>query len=424
MIQRLTQPEHVQAANYCVRTACRICGGKHLEDVLAFHAMPLADRLLKPTDDVEEEPLFPLNVVFCPDCSLVQLREDVAEELLFHADYPYFSSFSRGWVDHCRRNAAELIELESLGPSHRVLEIASNDGYLLKHFQSAGIPVLGIDPAPGPANAARDLGIPTVERFFDKSLAGDLRCDGFLADVLLANNLLAHVTDLNGFAEAAKRVLAPNGVAVLEFPYVRDLVDKCEFDTIYHEHHCYFSLTAVDQLFRQAGLYVSDVRRLPTHGGSLRIYVRPKPARTPAVERQLREEAQDGITNYSYYATFAARTASVVSELVQKTESLVDAGRTVVGYGAAAKAATLLNAAGIGCKSLSYVVDRNRHKHGLLMPGVYLPIHGVDRLLSDMPDDVLLLAWNHREEILQQQAEYIARGGRFFYPIPQAVVHN
>ncbi len=398
--------------------ACRSCGAKTRVEILYLGEMPRSDGLLREADLARREQRFPLTVLFCPACTLVQLHETVAPELLFCDDYPYFSSFSEGWVRHSRRNAEELIGARGLGPRSRVVEIACNDGYLLRHFAERGIPVLGIDPAAGPAAAARALGLPVREEFFTAELARDLAASGGRADVVLANNVLAHVADLGGFVEGIGHLLADSGIAVLEVPYVRDLVDRCEFDTIYHEHLCYFSVTALDRLFRGRGLTLQDVRRLETHGGSLRLYVGHAGSRSAAVRALLDEERADGFDRADVYRAFARRVGVVTSSLRTLLGGLRAKGGRIAAYGAAAKGAILLNAAGVGTDLVEFVVDRNPHKVGRYMPGVHIPIREVAALLEDRPDFVLLLAWNLRDEILAQQEEYRRGGGRFIVPIP------
>lgn len=401
---------------------CRSCSGRRLSPVLSLGEMPLADGFLTNAALAEPEQAFPLTVVFCEDCSLMQLRETVAPEVLFASDYPYYSSFSAGWVAHCRENALELIARRNLGPDSRVVEIASNDGYMLRNFHERGIPVLGIDPVPGPAAAAEALGIRTRRDFFSLSLAEELASSGEMADVVLGNNVLAHVADLSGFVNGLRTVLKPDGVAVLEAPYVRDLIEQCEFDTIYHEHLCYFSANSLCRLFNARGLGLIDVRRLPTHGGSLRVYASPGAANSIAVEKLLAEEERLGLCHHKYYTGFADSVHRVQRELASTLTSLVSRGHRVAAYGAAAKGTILLNSSQVDPDHLEFVVDRNVHKHGHFMPGLRTPICDPSRLLDDTPDYLLLLAWNHKDEIVRQQAEYRRLGGRFIVPIPQVSV--
>ena len=404
---------------YTSISSCRGCGHDSLLEVLAFGEMPLSNGLLSESQLSREEPKVPLTVVFCPTCSLVQIRETVAPEILFSAEYPYFSSVSDAWVAHCRDNAVELMETRKLGPSHRVIEIASNDGYLLRNYAARGIPVLGIDPAAGPAAVARRNGIPTREEFFGRDMAEALSAEGIRADVIHANNVLAHVADLTGVVDGIRILLTDNGVAVIEAPYVRDLIDHCEFDTIYHEHLCYFSVTAISRLMARQGLVLTDVRRLTTHGGSLRLYVQRVGAPSPAVERLLNEEQKLGVDRADFYRDFAVRVRSIQTTLKALLESLKRGGQRIAGYAVSAKGAILLNSSGIDGRLIDYVVDRSPYKQGKAMPGVHLRVYDPARLLeAPVPDYLLLLAWNFKDEIMEQQEEYRKRGGKFIVPIP------
>ncbi len=352
--------------------------------------MPLANALVAPGVPLDQEERFPLTLTFCAACALVQLAETIDPEKLFR-HYVYLSSNSPAFVQHAKSLAQRMIGEQGLDRTSRAIEIASNDGYLLQHYRDAGVPVLGIEPAANIAALARERGIETIGDFFTAGLARTLSEQGKHADVLHAHNVLAHVPDLKGFVAGISTILAPGGVAVLEFPYLIDLVDNLEFDTIYHEHLCYFSLAPLVQLFERAQLQIFDVERI---------------------------ERAWGVGDATTYRRFAEAVDALRAAIPDFLAGLRSRGKSIAAYGASAKGATLLNFCGIGRETIDFVVDRSTEKQGLTMPGIRLPIHAPERLLLQQPDYVLLLAWNFAEEIAAQQTEYLRRGGQFIVPVP------
>ncbi|MGR3584215.1 NAD-dependent epimerase/dehydratase family protein [Pseudooceanicola sp.] len=400
------------------KVSCISCHHAGLMPVLDLGLMPRSDGLLDKTILDRRESLVPLRLGYCPECALVQLLETRPPEEMFGEDYLYFSSFSEDLLKHSRENALDLIEKRGLGSGSLVAEIASNDGYMLQNFKEKGVPVLGIDPAAQPAKAAKEKGIDTINDFFGTRLAKQLTAEGRHADVIIANNVVAHVADQNDLVAGMAELLAEDGIVSVEFPYVRDLIDFIEFDTIYHEHLCYFSVGSAQTLFARHGLYLNDVRRLPIHGGSLRLTFGKTEQPSDAVKAILAEEAELGLDSYAYYESFGAR----VRDFREKARALIGGlkaeGKRIAAYGAAAKGTIMLNFLDLNSRSIEYAVDRNVHKQGKYMPGVRVPIDDPQRLKDDKPDYVVILPWNFRDEIIRQQQDFLASGGKFVVPIP------
>jgi SAM-dependent methyltransferase len=399
--------------------ACRSCGAGPLRVFLSLGDMPLPDALLRADEVGGPEPRFPLDVAFCATCSLVQILEEVPAEQLFVDNYLYFSSFSDRLLHHAKKHVDGLITSRGLDASSFVVELASNDGYLLRNFTPHGVRVLGVDPAPDQAAVARETGVPTIEEFFGVELGRRIRTEHGPADVIIANNVMAHVPELNDFVGGIAELLADDGLVTVENPWVKDLVDHGEFDTIYHEHFCYYSCTSVDALVRRHGMFLNDVEYFPDlHGGTLRWHIGKQEQLSDDARRMLEVERAAGVTQFEYYADFAGRVEDARTDLLLLLDDLKSQGASVAAYGAAAKGSTMLNYLGVGTEILDFVVDRNTWKQGRYMPGVHVPIRPVEALLEEQPDYVLILAWNFTDEILAQQHEYRRRGGRFIRPVP------
>jgi hypothetical protein len=344
-------------------------------------------------------------------------------EEVFHGDYTYYASFSTTWLEHCRQCVLKQIKRFDLSEKSLVIELASNDGYLLRNYVERGIPVLGIDPCKGPVEAARKIGVPTWHAFFSLELARKLAAEGRLADVVHANNVMAHVADLNGFVAGIATILKDTGSLVTESPYVRDLIDHCEFDTIYHEHLCYYGVTSLRNLYARHGLHLNDIEHVPTHGGSIRQYVSKQPGESETITKMLHEEDERGINRFGpYYQSFAARVESIRRRTLEILHDLKKQGKRVAAYGASAKGSTMLSYLNAGPELIEFVVDRNVHKHGKFMPGVHNPIHDVTAIAEKKPDYLVLLVWNLKEEILSQQEAFRKAGGKFIIPIPEPVI--
>jgi SAM-dependent methyltransferase len=404
---------------------CRFCHTP-LEHTFADLGMsPLANSYVPMEKANRMEPFYPLHAYVCTGCWLVQLQMYETGEHIF-SDYAYFSSFSDSWLAHAKAYTEKMRERFGLGAASLVVEIASNDGYLLQYFKAAGVPVLGVEPAANCAEVAVAKGIPSVVKFFGEKTARELVAEGRQADLLLGNNVLAHVPDLNDFVKGMKIALKPGGVITMEFPHLQRLVEESQFDTIYHEHFSYFSFTTVEKVFAHHGIVLFDVDELPTHGGSLRIYGRhaedhSKPVGERVLELRAREQRL-GYTDAQLYQSFAEKVKAVKRNLL---EFLIDAkrqGKTVVGYGAPAKGNTLLNYCGVRSDMIDYTVDRSPHKQQHLLPGVRIPIHAPEKIRETRPDYVLILPWNLKKEIMEQM-DYIREwGGRFVLPIPEVTV--
>ena len=409
----------------CAQAACRLCGAGLQETFADLGMSPLANSYVPVVRANEMEPFYPLHAQVCTQCWLVQLQEYEAATNIFD-DYAYFSSYSDSWLAHARRYTEAMVSRFGLGPASAVVEIASNDGYLLQYFQQAGIPVLGIEPSGNVAQAAIDKGIPTRVEFFGTTAARRLVAEGRQADLLLGNNVLAHVPDLNDFVAGMKLALKPGGIVTMEFPHLEKLVEQCQFDTIYHEHFSYFSLCAVERVFSKHGLTLFDVEELPTHGGSLRVYVRHEEASklpvTKAVEEMRQREKAAGYEGIDLYRSFYQRVCETKRNLLEFIIGAKRAGKSIVGYGAAAKGNTLLNFCGIGTDMIDYTVDRNPHKQGRLLPGTRIPVHAPETIDRTRPDYVLILPWNLRDEVTRQMAHIARWGGRFVVPIPRVEV--
>ncbi len=405
--------------------SCRSCGGNLLVHILSLGQMPLANALLTAEQLETPERRFPLDLVLCPNCGLVQITETVPAEELF-SEYAYFSSFSDTVLDNANQITERITAERHLNESHLVVEIASNDGYLLKNYQRKGIPVLGIEPARNIAAVAQERGLPTINEFFNAELARRLSDQGQQADVIHANNVVAHVADLHGVVTGIHTLLKPDGIAVIENHYVKAMIDKVEFDSIYHEHLCYFSATSFAHLFAQHGLTLVDVEQLPIHGGSLRVFFQRTDGPcsllatggSSRVEQLLAEENAWGVKGYEFYQNFGSRVEKLRRDLLELLHGIKGEGKRIAVYGASAKSTTLLNYFQIGNEILEYVVDRSTAKQGRYTPGTHLPIYAPEKLLESQPEYTLLLAWNFADEILSQQNEYRHRGGRFIVPIP------
>lgn len=404
---------------------CRFCGSRLTTSFVDLGSSPLCQTHIAPEQLDAVEPFYPLHAYVCGDCKLVQLQEFVSPDSIF-SEYAYFSSYSTSWVEHARRYALMMVERFKLGARSKVMEIASNDGYLLQHFVAAGVPVLGIEPAANVARVAVDKGVATTVRFFGRDTAAAIAQEHGRPDVLLGNNVLAHVPDLNDFVGGMKILLAPDGVITMEFPHLQRLMAENQFDTIYHEHFSYFSFVAVERVFAHHGITLFDVEELPTHGGSLRIYGRhAENASRPVTERvgTLRQrEIDDGFLTMERYRGFGDQVAATKRRILSFLIDAKERGKKVVGYGAPGKGNTLLNYCGIRTDFLDFTVDANPYKQGKYTPGTRIPILAPDKIREARPDYVLILPWNLKDEISRAGAYIAEWGGRFVVPIPDIKV--
>ncbi len=404
---------------------CRFCGEKLEHTFADLGVSPLANSYVKPERLNHMEPFYPLHVRVCSRCFLVQLPQLATREEIFE-DYAYFSSYSDSWLAHCRAYASMMVERFRLGPQSRVVELASNDGYLLQYFVERKIPVLGVEPAANVAEVATKRGINTTVAFFGEKTARRLAEEGWAADVIAGNNVLAHVPDINDFVAGIRILLKPDGVVTIEFPHLLQLMQQNQFDTIYHEHFSYLSFTTVERVFAKHGMKLFDVEELPTHGGSLRIFAAhqgddSKPVSQAVVEMRGREE-RAGFLTLQPYLEFSDRVVKTKRRLLRFLIDAKEQGKHIVGYGAPAKGNTLLNYCGVRTDLLDYTVDRNPVKQGQYLPGVRIPIHAPEKIRETKPDYVLILPWNIREEVMTQMAHIREWGGRFVVPIPEVKV--
>jgi SAM-dependent methyltransferase len=403
---------------------CRFCRAPLSRVFCDLGLSPLSNNYLEPKS-AGKEARYPLCAYVCDRCLLVQLEAFETPEQIF-SDYAYFSSYSDSWLEHCRTYAYAMRERLALGPKSLVVEVASNDGYLLQYFREQAVPVLGIEPAANVAAEAEKRGVPTLVRFFGTQLADELRGKGRRADLLVGNNVLAHVPDLNDFVAGLARLLADEGVVTMEFPHLLRLMRETQFDTIYHEHFSYFSLLVADKVFRAHGMLVFDVDQIPTHGGSLRIHacLAASKRATPGerVKKVLADERAAGLDRVEGYSAFAGQVLETKHALLAFLAQAKKQKKKVVGYGAPAKGNTLLNYCGLGARDLEYTVDRSPHKQGKLLPGSHIPVFAPEHIRDTRPDYVLILPWNIKDEVISQMGDIREWGGRFVVPIPRAEV--
>lgn len=401
----------------CLASSCRGCGFVGLVPVLDYGLVPPSDGFLAAPALDASQTCYPLELVFCEQCCLLQILETLEPQQLFGTGYLYLSSSSESWLEHSRKNVEDIISSLNLDAGSLVLEIASNDGYLLQYFKQHGIPVLGVDPAPAPVRYALERGIETVNEFFTHELARSL-AQNRTADVVISNNVLAHVANIHDFIRGVKEILSKDGTWIIEVPYARALIEGCAFDTVYHEHLCYFSVSALQHLLSRHQFYLNDIKTLASHGGSLRVYASGRKKQSRRVSDMLSEEQRVGMQYPDYYLAFASRARAVNRQIARLLEELATQGRHIAAYGAAAKGTILLNCLGQAARHVEYVADRNILKHGKWIPGVNIPIVPTDEIKCKQPDYLLLLPWNLRREILLQEQDYLRSGGKFIVPLP------
>ncbi|MGB8768996.1 MAG: class I SAM-dependent methyltransferase [Candidatus Korobacteraceae bacterium] len=405
---------------------CRFCGAELRQTFIDLGMSPLCEAYPSADDLNHGEVYYPLHAYVCSQCFLVQLEEYESEENIF-SDYPYFSSYSDSWLRHCENYCDKMMKRLALNETSFVVEVASNDGYLLQYFVERNVPVLGIEPAANVANVAIEKGVPTLVRFFGAQLAEELAAEGRCADLVLGNNVLAQVPDLNDFVEGLKTLLKPEGVLTLEFPHLLRLIECNEFDTIYHEHFSYFSMLTTVRILEEHGLRVFDVEELTTHGGSLRVCACRNESKThstePSVRKVIEDEESAGLNSAEGYKKFGKQVKQAKFALVDFLLKAAREGKSVAGYGAPGKSATLLHYCGIGKDLIEYTVDRSPHKQGRFLPGSHIPIYHPDRIRDTKPDYVVILPWNLKDEIMQQLQFIREWGGRFVVPIPEVAVY-
>ena len=406
---------------------CRFCGAPLDQTFVDLGMSPLCESYVGSNELNRMEAFYPLHVFVCGRCFLVQLQQYVSAESIF-SDYAYFSSYSDSWLAHAKAYSDLMVERFELNQQSHVVELASNDGYLLQYFVEKRVPVLGVEPAANVAKVAVEKGVATLVKFFGRQTAQEMVRDGQRADLLLGNNVLAQVPDLNDFVAGMKILLKPQGVITMEFPHLMRLMEENQFDTIYHEHFSYFSLLTTERILAAHGLTLFDVEELPTHGGSLRIYARhaedtEKPVASRVCELRTREEAA-GLNRLESYAAFADQVKETKRKLLDFLIRTRRAGKHIAGYGAPGKGNTLLNYCGIRTDFLDYTVDRSPHKQGKFLPGTHIPISHPDRIRETKPDYLLILPWNIKDEIMKQNAFIREWGGRFVVPIPEVQIHE